>query len=441
MSTTIEKTILSNLLNNEEYCRRVVPFVMPEYFPDAVEGMIADELLKFFNEYNQLPTLEILGIQLSNREKSDQSQANKLETYINSLDFSTPNMEWLLKETEAFCRKRAITNAILDSYYIIEGKDKKRTEEAIPEMVANALAVCFDTSVGHDYLEDYEARFEFYHKTEEKIPFDIELLNKITKGGLSKKTLNVVLGGPKSGKSMMLCHIAASTLLQKKNVLYITLEMAEERIAERIDSNLLDVTIDELYSIRKESYMSRIQGLIKKTTGRLVIKEYPTTSAHVGHFKSLLSELRIKKDFVPDMIIVDYLNICASSRLRMGGNVNSYSLIKSITEELRGLAVEFNVPILSATQTNRCLGLNTVIETINGPIEIKDVHVGDKILSNDGYVTVENVFPIEKNITYEIKTKSGKTILCSGKHIFPTTDGEKSILAGLKVGDFLFVRK
>lgn len=348
----IEKTILSNLIHNEEYCRKVVPFLKKEYFADHFENVIADELLQFFTTYNKPASLDILAIQLG-KKKLSKDQISGLETYLNDLTFKTTNDEWLMKETEGFCKNRAITNAVLDAFDIIEGKDKVRTEDAIPAMMSEALSVCFDSSVGHDYIEDYQDRYDFYHRIEEKLEFDLSMFNKITKGGLSKKTLNVILAGTGVGKSLFMCHAAAAAMMQGKNVLYITLEMAEERIAERIDANLLNMTMDELGTCDRDIFETRIGKLIKKTTGRLIVKEYPTASAHAGHFKSLLDELRIKRDFRPDFIVIDYLNICASSRMKHGAGVNSYTYVKSIAEELRGLAVEYNVPVLSATQTTR----------------------------------------------------------------------------------------
>lgn len=352
MAMKLEKTILSNLIHNEEYCRKVVPFLKVEYFADPYERIVAQELLTFFTDYNKPASLDILAIQLGKR-KLHKDQIEGIEKYINDLTFKTENEEWLLKNTEGFCKKQAVYNAIIDSFEIIEGKNKNLTEDAIPSMLSDALAVSFDKSVGHDYLEDFAERYEFYHRLEEKLSFDLELFNKITKGGLSKKTLNVILAGTGVGKSLFMCHVAAAALNQNKNVLYITMEMAEERIAERIDANLLNMTMDELSKVDKDIYETRIGKLIKKTTGKLIVKEYPTAAAHAGHFKALLEELKLKRDFKPDLIIIDYLNICASSRLKHGSGVNSYTYIKSIAEELRGLGVEYNVPVLSATQTTR----------------------------------------------------------------------------------------
>ena len=347
-------------MNNEDYCRKVVPFLKTEYFSDHFENLIANELIEFFNQYNKPASLDILAIQLSKR-KLNPDQISSIEKYINDLNFKTEE-EWLIKNTEAFCKKRAVTNAILDSFDIIEGKDQNRTEDAIPGMLSDALAVCFDTNVGHDYLEDFQDRFDFYHRVEEKLEFDLDIFNKITKGGLSKKSLNVVLAGTGVGKSLFMCHVGASTLMQGKNVLYISMEMSEEKIAERIDANLLNMTIDELSRVELDIFSNRIEKLVKKTSGKFILKEYPTASAHSGHFKALLDELKIKRNFTPDLIIIDYLNICTSSRMKHGSGVNSYTYIKSIAEEIRGLAVEYNVPILTATQTTRGGYQNTDVE-------------------------------------------------------------------------------
>jgi replicative DNA helicase len=358
----IEKTILSNLIHNEEFCRKVVPFLKTEYFSDRKEAVIVSELIKFFIDYNKPATTEILAIEIGNRTDLNDKDIPELEVYINDLTSKETNVDWLLGETEKFCRDKAVYNAILHSIKIIDGGDKVNTKDSIPSILSDALAVSFDNHVGHDYIEDYDERYDFYHRIEEKIPFDLDMFNKITKGGLSKKTLNVVLAGTGVGKSLFMCHVAASTLMQGKNVLYITMEMAEERIAERIDANLMNIGMDELKIIDKDLYSSRFSKVSKKTQGKLIIKEYPTAGAHAGHFKALMEELKQKKKFVPDMVIIDYLNICSSSRMKQGANVNSYTYIKSIAEELRGLAVEYAVPILSATQTTRSGFSNTDVE-------------------------------------------------------------------------------
>lgn len=359
---TITQTILSNLIHNETYSRKVIPFIKLEYFNDHYEKVISQEIINFYEQYNSAITLDILAIQISNRSELRDNQLQDIEKYINELTFKTDNEQWLYDNTEKFCKNRAVINAIIDAYDIVEGKHKDKTEDAIPSLLSDALAVSFDSSVGHDYLEDYQERYDFYHRVEEKIPFDLDIFNKITKGGLSKKTLNIILAGTAVGKSLFMCHVAASSLLQNKNVLYITMEMAEERIAERIDANLLNMNMNEMATVDLPTYNNRINKLIKKTSGKLIVKQYPTSTAHSGHFKALLEELKIKRNFKPDMIIIDYLNICCSSRIKNGAGVNSYTYIKSIAEELRGLAVEYDVPLLSATQTTRGGFGNTDVE-------------------------------------------------------------------------------
>lgn len=349
----IEETILSNLIHNEDYSRKVIPFIDTSYFSDYRERIVSEEITGFFNKYNKLVSKEILSIEISNRTDITDKQLSEIEIYVDSLHQLDTNHDWLVDNTEKFCKDKAVYNAILDSIKIIDGKDDKRSQEAIPNILSEALAVSFDNSVGHDYVDDADSRYAFYHRVEEKLPFDLEMFNKITNGGLSKKTLNVILAGTGVGKSLFMCHVAAAAITQGKNVLYITLEMAEERIAERIDANLLNLTMDELRVVDKKTFDSRMKKVTSKTHGKLIVKEYPTGSAHSGHFRALLEELKIKKDFYPDLIVIDYLNICACARLKMGASVNSYTYIKTIAEELRGLAVEYGVPMLSATQTTR----------------------------------------------------------------------------------------
>lgn len=349
----IEEQILSNLIHNEEFCRKVIPFINTSYFSDFKERMIVEEITAFFNKYNKPISSDILTIELSNRSDITDKQLADVITSVEGLPTDEANQDWLIEHTEKFCKDKAVYNAILESIKIIDGKDDKRTQESIPHILSDALAVSFDNHVGHDYLDDAQDRFDFYHRVEEKLEFDLDLFNKITKGGFSKKTLNVILAGTGVGKSLFMCHVAASTLMQGKNVLYITMEMAEERIAERIDANLLNLSMDELKVVDRKVFNTRLDKIAKKTQGKLIVKEYPTAGAHSGHFRALLEELKIKKDFLPDLIVIDYLNICASARLKMGSNVNSYTYVKTIAEELRGLAVEYNVPMLSATQTTR----------------------------------------------------------------------------------------
>ena len=349
----IERTTLSNLISNEPYARKVLPFLKPEYYSDIHDRVIFEEINKFEEKYGNLPTKQTLSIELDNRKDLNQEQFGKVLEIIETLNEHDVDMQWLIDTTEKFCKDKAVYNAIISGIQIIDGKDKQHTAEAIPSILTEALAVAFDQNVGHDYVENGEERFEFYHKKEERIEFDLDYFNKITKGGLPQKTLNIALAGTGVGKSLFMCHMAASVLMQGKNVLYITMEMAEERIAERIDANLMNITMDELHELPKKMFTDRLAKIQKKTNGKLIIKEYPTASAHTGHFRSLIKELALKKSFKPDIIFIDYLNICASSRFKGNANVGSYFYIKAIAEELRGLAVENIVPIVSATQTTR----------------------------------------------------------------------------------------
>ena len=348
----IEVTILKNLTYNEKYCRKVFPFIKSEYFNEKHERVIFEEIAKFVEKYNKLATKEILHIELDNRKDITDEDLKSANAIVQTFEEIDTNHDWLLDTTEKWCRDRAIYLALMESIHIADGNDSKKNRDAIPTILSDALGVSFDHKVGHDYIKDYEERYEFYHREESKIPFDLEFFNKITKGGIPNKTLNIALAGTGVGKSLFMCHFAASVLLQGKNVLYITLEMSEEKIAERIDANLLNVNVQDLIDLPKNLYESKINNLSKKTKGKLIIKEYPTASAHAGHFKSLLNDLSLKKSFKPDIIFIDYLNICASARYK-GTAVNSYTYVKSIAEELRGLAVEYDVPIVSATQTTR----------------------------------------------------------------------------------------
>jgi replicative DNA helicase len=349
----VETLILRNLLHNEEYLRKAGPFIKSEYFEDIQQKIIFEEVLNFVNEYNQPATKEVLCIEVEKRQDINDTSFQEITKLISYLDDVPTDYSWLLDTTEKWCRDRAIYLALMESIALADGNDKEKNRDAIPGILSDALAVSFDTHVGHDYLLDYEERYESYHRKEDKIPFDLEYFNKITKGGLPNKTLNIALAGTGVGKSLFMCHMASSCLLAGKNVLYITLEMAEEKIAERIDANLLNVNIQEITDLPKQMFDSKVTKLAEKTQGTLIIKEYPTASAHSGHFTALLNELALKKSFRPDIIFIDYLNICASSRYRGNSNVNSYSYIKAIAEELRGLACEANVPIVSATQTTR----------------------------------------------------------------------------------------
>ena len=353
MQANIEQTILRNLLTDEKYMRKVLPFIKPDYF-QGVYKTLFKEAGKYVAKYNQLPTAESLAIELQDTNMSEDQYTMAMEIVPQLFSKEKIDGDWLLDNTEKWCQDRAIYNSIMESISIIDGKHETLTKNALPELLTKALGVAFDTNVGHDYVEQAEARWEFYHKEEDRIPFDLEYFNKITKGGVPNKTLNIALAGTGVGKSLYMCHVAASSLVEGRNVLYITMEMAEERIAERIDANLLNTPIDQLANMSKDMFTEKVNNLARKTTGRLVVKEYPTGSAHAGHFRALLNELKLKKQFVPDIIFVDYLNICASSRMKgMGGAINSYTYVKAIAEELRGLAVEFDVPVFSATQTTR----------------------------------------------------------------------------------------
>ena len=350
----IQTTILKNLLENDTYTRKVIPFLKKEYF-EGHSKVIFDLILNYVAKYNKLPTPEILKIEAENISMGDQLYRSTLES-IAEIEKETQKVDdvWLLDNTEKWCQDRAIYLAIMKSIQIIDGKDDNLSKNALPELLSDALSVSFDRNIGHDYIENSDSRFDFYHRVEERIPFDLDFFNTITKGGLPKKTLNIILAGTGVGKSLFMCHQAAACLNMGKSVLYITMEMAEERIAERIDANLMNVTIDKLDKLERKDFENKITSITNKTTGKLIIKEYPTGAAHVGHFRALLKELSMKKNFTPDMIFIDYLNICSSSRVKgLGGSINTYSYIKAIAEELRGLAVEFNVPIVSATQTTR----------------------------------------------------------------------------------------
>ena len=349
----ITLTILENLIANEEYARKVLPFLKEEYFENKNQRIVFKEISSFALKYSKLPTKTSLEVELDNRKDLTEQQYKDITNIVSNFTEDAVDIEWLTDTTEKFCKDRAIYNAVVDGISIIEGRDSTRKPDALPSLLTDALSVSFDNRVGHDYIEDASDRFEYLHRKEERIPFDLEYFNKITKGGLPQKTLNIALAGTGVGKSLFMCHMAANCINQGRNVLYITLEMAEERIAERIDANLMNVSMDALQDLPKPMYDDKIEKIMNKVKGKLIIKEYPTASAHTNHFRSLLQELSIKKSFKPEIIFVDYLNICASSRFKGGSNINSYTLIKSIAEELRGLAVENNVPIVSATQTTR----------------------------------------------------------------------------------------
>jgi replicative DNA helicase len=355
----LEQKILKHLLLDEEYTRKTLPFIKGEYFQESSEKLLFDEIQTYVNKYNTMPTKEALVIEIDKRVNLTDDQHKKTVALVKSItiDPEVSDTKWLIDATEDFCQEKAIYNGIMQSIQILDDKNKNNTEKldkgSIPKILADALSVSFDNHVGHDFIDDAETRYDFYHKVEKRIPFDLDYLNRITKGGLAEKSLNIVLAGTGVGKSLFMCHCAAANLTMGKNVLYITMEMAEERIAERIDANLMNVELDRLIGMPKDVYLKKVETLREKTKGKLIIKEYPTASANVNHFAHLLNELKLKRQFIPDIIYIDYLNICSSARMKMGSSINSYTYIKAIAEELRGLAVEHKVPVVSATQTTR----------------------------------------------------------------------------------------
>ena len=372
---TIETSILSQLIHSEQYARKVLPFLKEEYFQTITDRLLVTKIKEYMEKYNVPPSKDALYIELENLDSLSEADYSNTVSQVEQLKPDDDlNEQWLIDKTEEFCQEKAVYNAIMESIHIIDGKNKNKTKQAIPQVLSEALAVSFDNHVGHDFIEDYQQRFDFYHHKEERVPFDLDYMNRITKGGLPRKSLNIILAGTGVGKSLAMCHFAASNMMEGKNVLYITMEMAEEKIAERIDANLLNVKVDELVNLPKDMYDKKINDLRQRTPGRLIIKEYPTASAHSGHFRHLINELKIKRNFTPDIIYIDYLNICSSSRTKaIGGTINSYTFIKAIAEELRGLAVEKNVPIVSATQTTRSgfsssdLGLEDTSESFGLP--------------------------------------------------------------------------
>ena len=350
----IENLILRSLVHNEAYSRKVSPFIEPEYFHDSSERILFEQIVKYISKYNSRPSKEALGIEIEKLNNLSEMEVQSIRDMLKSFDDVSGTDNWMIDSTETWCKDQAVYNALMESVSIVNGgEDNKKSKDSIPNILSNALAVSFDTHVGHDYIEDASERYDFYTRMENKIPFDLEMLNKITKGGLTKKTLNIILAGTGAGKSLAMCHMAGSFLMQGQSVLYITAEMSEEKIAERIDANLLNTKIQDIDQLGKKKFLGKIDKISQKVQGSLIIREYPTAQAHSGHFRACLNELKLKKNFIPDVIFIDYLNICASSRFKSGSNVNSYTIVKSIAEELRGLAVEFNVPVVSATQTTR----------------------------------------------------------------------------------------
>ena len=458
----VELLVLRSLLYNEDYARKVVPFIRGDYFEQPSQKIVFEEVSEFITEYDELPSKEALYIEVEKREDVNEEIYKQVKELIGVLDDSPADQDWLVNTSEKWCRDRAIYLALMESIQLADGKDDKKGRDAIPSILSDALAVSFDNNIGHDYLQDYEERYESYHRKEDKIPFDLEYFNKITKGGIPNKTLNIALAGTGVGKSLFMCHMASSSLLGGSNVLYITLEMAEEKIAERIDANLLNVNIQEITDLPKPMFDNKVTALSKKTQGQLIIKEYPTASAHSGHFKALLNELALKKSFRPDIIFIDYLNICASSRYRGNANVNSYSYIKAIAEELRGLAVEANVPIVSATQTTRSgfassdvdltdtsesFGLPATADLMFALISTDELESLGQILVkqlknryNDPTINKRFIVGIDraKMRLYDVEQKAQADILDSGQEEEYDALAEKAFKEKKKFNDFKF---
>lgn len=398
-----EETIITNLIYNEEYFRKVFPYLKEDYFEDNTLRKIFSTYSEYVENYKDIPSTEALKISLEKRKDFSDDEYKLALNTVDSLKLKENKIEFLFNETEKFCQDRDLFNAIRRSITILDGKDKELDKGAIPKMISDSLGISFNTSIGHDFLEDFETRYDFYHKVEERIETDIDLLNKIIKGGFPKKSLSVFLATTGGGKSLLKCHIASTCLMYGKNVLYITMEMAEERIAQRIDANLLDITLDELEQMPKDVYERKIHRIKSKTTGQLIIKEYPTGSAHAGHFRHLINELRLKKNFVPDIIFIDYLNICASSRIR-GNNANSYTIVKSIAEEIRGLAMEFNVPIISSSQFNRAAYGSSDVDLENTSESIGLAYTCDLILA---LITSEELDEMGQIMIKQLKNRWG----------------------------------
>ena len=419
MQQRIETLILKNLIHNEEYSRKVLPFLAKEYFMEHTDKLLYEQINSFINKYNNLPTKEAWVIELDGTPLKDEEFENVTEllTHLEGQNNEKSDLSWVLETTEKFCQDKAIYNAVFSSIKIFDEPEKSKSDKgAIPELLTDALSVSFDPHVGHDYLLDSDDRYAFYHRIEKKIPFDLDYFNRITQGGLSSKTLNIALAGTGVGKSLFMCHVSSSALSQGNNVLYITLEMSEERIAERIDANLLNIKLDDLVSLPKKMYEKKIDDLKDTVKGRLIIKEYPTAAASTNHFRALLNELNLKRNFKPDLILVDYINICSSARIRPGQYVNSYSYIKSIAEELRGLAVENDVPIMSATQTNRAGFQNT------------DVGLEDTSESFGLPATADFMFAL---ITNENLEEAGQMLIKQLKNRYSDPTSNKKFLVGV----------
>lgn len=435
MTANIEQTIIKNILTNEDFMRKVLPFIRPDYFEGTYQKLFK-EVGKFVGKYNKLPTAESFKIELDQSDSFNEEQYRHAVEIIPQLfDGEKVDQQWLYDTTEKWCQDRALYNAVMESITIIDGKHQSLTKNALPDILTKALGVSFDTNIGHDYIENFEERYEFYHRDEERLPFDLDYFNKITKGGLPNKTLNICLAGTGVGKSLFMCHCAASNLNDGKNVLYLTMEMAEERIAERIDANLLDLPIDQIANLSKDMFADRVYNLSKRTNGKLIIKEYPTGQANAAHFRSLLNELKLKRSFEPDIIYIDYLNICASSRMKgMGGSINSYNYIKAIAEELRGLAVEFDVPIVSATQTTRSgygnsdVGLEDTSESFGLPAtaDLMFALISTEELEGMGQIAVKQLKNRYNDPTYKKRFVIG--VDRSKMKLYDVNEGEQTLI-------------
>lgn len=449
----IEQTILANLIHNPDYCRKVIPYLKEEYFDELHTKKIFDSFIQYVNEYREAPSLEALNVSLDNRKDLNEETFKEISKaiYEYKIDDKT-NQEWLLKETERFCQDKDLHNSIRKSILILDGKEKQLDKGSIPKILEDSLSISFDTKIGHDFTEDYESRYEYYNRKESRIPFDLDILNKITQGGLPPKCLVCFLGTTGSGKSLVMCHMAAANFMQGKNVLYVTLELAEEEVSRRIDANLMDVPVTGIADMGLETYTRRIERIKSKTTGKLIVKEYPTGSMSANHLRHAINELKIKKNFAPDIIYLDYINLCSSYRVKNNA-ANSYTIVKSIAEEMRGLAMEYGFPIVTATQatrsgyngsdlditdTSECIFVDENVTLRSGDnVKISDVKPGQQLETNDGYKTVMFVHHPKPKECYKIKMKSGKTITCSSEHVFPTKNGRISISTGLKPGDIL----
>jgi replicative DNA helicase len=449
----IESTIISNLLFNEDYTRKVIPYLKEDYFEEINSKVIFSTFSKFFSEYNKLPSKEAMLVSLDNRRDLNEETFKNLSAEIKELKFDkTTDQQWLLDQTEKFCQDRDLYKAIRQSISILDGKEKELDKGSIPKLLSESLSISFDNRIGHNYISDADERFDYYHREETRIPFDIEMLNTITQGGLPIKSLTCFLGGTGSGKSLVMCHCAAANYMHGKNVLYITLELSEEEIGRRIDANLLDIPVSNIKDMSKDEFDRKISRVKSKTLGSLTIKEYPTGSMNANHLRHVLNEIKTKQGIDIDIIYLDYINLCSSFRIR-NTNANSYTIVKSIAEEMRGLAMEFSLPIVTATQTGRdginnsdvdikdtseCICVNEHITLRNGDkIEIGNIKPGDQIIANDEFKTVSLVHHKKIKKCYKLTLKSGKTITVSADHIFPTKAGRKSINTGLKIGDIL----